>query len=196
MGIRKKNLRAGFSAGIFCLLAAGCARLLSQIFELAGGNSGTCAHFCEQIRPERRFRERFGGSYNAAFRKREERVGDNGQPFCLRRAFHFEITRRNVLSSARKAGISAAPAETRGSQARAIMASLKLDFPVKNVQVFGRYRRNPPNSYGRPLFVVAFLLYWCKKGAQFLHALKYRFAPAAVFYSPRRTFPFRRIILW
>ena len=116
--------------------------------------------------------------------------------FCLRRAFHFEITRRNVLSSARKAGISAAPAETRGSQARAIMASLKLDFPVKNVQVFGRYRRNPPNSYGRPLFVVAFLLYWCKKGAQFLHALKYRFAPAAVFYSPRRTFPFRRIILW
>ena len=121
---------------------------------------------------------------------------DTGQPFCLRRAFHFEITRRNVLSSARKAGISAAPAETRGSQARAIMASLKLDFPVKNVQVFGRYRRNPPNSYGRPLFVVAFLLYWCKKGAQFLHALKYRFAPAAVFYSPRRTFPFRRIILW
>ena len=177
-------------------MAAGCARLLSQIFELAGGKARTCAHFCEQIRPERRFRERFGGSYNAAFRKREERVGDNGQPFCLRRAFHFEITRRNVLSSARKAGISAAPAETRGSQARAIMASLKLDFPVKNVQVFGRYRRNPPNSYGRPLFVVAFLLYWCKKGAQFLHALKYRFAPAAVFYSPRRTFPFRRIILW
>ena len=167
MGIRKK-ISAPFSArGFFCLLAAGCARLLSQIFELAGGNAGTCAHFCEQIRPERRFRERFGGSDNAAFRKREERVGDNGQPFCLRRAFHFEITRRNVLSSARKAGISAAPAETRGSQARAIMASLKLDFPVKNTQVFGRYRRNPPNPYGRPIFVVAFFCTGAKKARNF-----------------------------
>ena len=92
---------------------------------------------------------------------------DNGQPFCLRRAFHFEITRRNVLSSARKAGISAAPAETRGSQARAIMASLKLDFPVKNAQGFGRYRRNPPNPYGRPLFVVAFFCTGAKKARNF-----------------------------
>lgn len=66
---------------------------------------------------------------------------DKGQPFCFRRAFYSEMARRNAFPSARKTRMSALPAETRGSRARAIMASLKLDFPIKDAQVFGRYIR-------------------------------------------------------
>lgn len=66
---------------------------------------------------------------------------DKGQPFCFRRAFYSEMARRNAFPSARKTRMPAVSAETRGSRARAIMASLKLDFPIKDAQVFGRYIR-------------------------------------------------------
>ena len=61
---------------------------------------------------------------------------DNGQPFCLRRAFHFEITRRNVLPSARKAGMSAAPAETRDSQGKGDNGFFEIGFSSKKCAGF------------------------------------------------------------
>ena len=61
---------------------------------------------------------------------------DNGQPFCLRRAFHFEITRRTVLPSARKAGMSAAPAETRDSQGKGDNGFFEIGFSSKKCAGF------------------------------------------------------------